>query len=47
MEESSTATVPQNWTEKRKHRRCYRLMEKFQVPRKDGMAHIGKSFEIS
>jgi hypothetical protein len=46
MEESSTATVPQSRTEKRKHKR-YQLMEKLLVPMKDGVAHIGTSFEIS
>lgn len=46
MEESSTATVSQNYAEKRKHKR-YRLMEKLLVRMKDGVAHIGTSFEIS
>lgn len=46
MEKTSTLTAAQDWTEKRKHKR-YRLMEKLLVRMKDGVAHIGTSFEIS
>ena len=46
MEKSSTAAVAENWAEKRKPKRC-RLMEKLLVRTRDGVAHIGTSFEVS